>query len=146
MTAKEEVTMRVDAILVYSPEKELEVLARLANDGKEVDWKPAIIFSATYIEKLGIQKLKRYIEGKGITIDEKVEDLTLFKVASFLHEFGLIDHNDFTHINEIRKERNSMVHQKESNIAYVGESANEKYEKMKNNALRIITALRRNNH
>ena len=50
----------VDAILVYSPEKELEVLSSLAEVGDKIDWKPAIILSAAYLETFGIEKLKRY--------------------------------------------------------------------------------------
>ncbi len=52
----------IDTIFVYGPKKELEVLASLAIEGNKVDWKPAIILAAAYLEKSGHERLRRYFE------------------------------------------------------------------------------------
>lgn len=132
----------VDAILVYSPEKELEVLAELASKGNLVDWKPAIILAAAYLEKFDIYKLKRYFEEKKIQLSGKLENLSLNEVAVFLYGLGLIDEKFFTWMTQIWNERNNIVHQKGALPAYVGEEANKKYGKMISNALEIIKFLK----
>ena len=54
--------MKMDAILVYSPEKELEVLSEMAISTKEIDWKPALILSAAYLEKIGIVRIAEFLK------------------------------------------------------------------------------------
>jgi hypothetical protein len=133
----------IDAILVYSPEKELEVLAKFAQDGNIVDWKPAIILSAAYLEKFGVEKLKRHFEKKKIKIIEKLEGLSLPEVSLFLYGLGLIEEKRYTHMSQIWRERIKIVHQKGILPAYVGEEANKKYGKMIKHALEIIGNLKK---
>lgn len=141
----------VDAILVYSPEKELEVLSELASLGEKMDWKPAIILSAAYLEKFGIQKLKGYFKRKSerarkkkekvVELSGRLEDLSLPEVAILLYGLELIKPIFFTHMNQIWRERTKIVHPKGSLPAYVGEEANKKYGRMIRQALAIIQFL-----
>lgn len=133
----------IDAILVYSPEQELKILANLANSGELIDWKPAIIFSAAYLEKFGIEKLKRYFERKGIKISGKLERLSLREVAILLYGLELIKTKNFSHMNRIWKERIRIVHPKGTLPAYIGEEANKKYEKIVEDTLIIIEYLKK---
>jgi len=132
----------VDAILVYSPEKELEILSSLARDGTKVDWKPAIILAATYLEKFGVERLRRYSKEKTIKLGKELEGLSLYHVTTFLYGLGLIEDKDFSQMTQIRVERNRIVHPKGTPRAYVGEEADKKYGKMISNALRIIEFLK----
>jgi neutral trehalase len=146
----------IDIILVYSPEKELQVLTDLAKVGKEIDWKPVIILSAAYLEKFGKDKLKRYLTEQslsGVTISFKdtksrlrkkdLEELSLYNVIKFLFGLSLIKKQEFNQMDEIRKERNTIVHTKGIPPLYVGNKANDKYEKMVNNTLDIIKSLKK---
>lgn len=134
--------MMIDAILVYSPEKELEVLARLAGSGEKIDWKPAIILSAAYLEKFGAERLKKYYENKEIKPTRKLEKLSLYQITKLLYELNLIKRKHFTLMNRVRAERNKLVHPKGILPAYVGEEANKKYGKMIREALGIIQFLK----
>jgi len=100
----------VDAILVYSPEKELEILSSLARDGTKVDWKPAIILAATYLEKFGVERLRRYSKEKTIKLGKELEGLSLYHVTTFLYGLGLIEDKDFSQMTQIRVERNRCMH------------------------------------
>jgi hypothetical protein len=133
----------VDAILVYSPEKELEVLSSLAEVGDKIDWKPAIILSAAYLETFGIEKLKRYFELKKVQLGEMLKRLSLSKVANLLKSNDLINEKQFSKIKQIWNERNDIVHPKGILPAYVGGKANKKYRKMIGDALKIIEYLKK---
>ncbi len=132
----------IDAILVYSPEKELQVLTALARIGDKLDWKPAIILSATYLEKFGFEKLQRFFKQNKMKQDKKLEDLRLHGVANCLLKYELINQESFDVIDKIRKERNAIVHQKKRLPVYVGSQANEKYELMIRKAIKIIEDLK----
>jgi hypothetical protein len=146
MTNKEEKKMEkktvIDAIFVYSPEKELDVLAQLAKKGNSVDWKPAIILAAAYLERFGIEKLKRHFKDRKIKLSKRLESLSLNEVAIFLYGLEMIDDRFFTFMTHIWSERRKIVHQKGTLPAYVGDEANQKYGKMLKNALEIITSLK----
>ena len=131
-----------DAILVYSPEKELEVLAQLGERGDLVDWKPAIVLAAAYLEKFGIDRLKRYFEDRKIQLSGRLENLSLNEVAIFLYGLEMINERFFTYMTQIWSERGNIVHQKGTLPAYVGNEANKKYGKMIRNALKIIRFLK----
>jgi hypothetical protein len=133
----------VDAILVYSPEKELEVLSSLAEVGDKIDWKPAIILSAAYLETFGIKKLKRYFELKKVQLGELLKRLSLSKVANLLKSNDLINEKQFSKMKQIWSERNDIVHPKGILPAYVGGEANKKYGKMIGEALKIIEYLKK---
>lgn len=133
----------IDAIFVYSPERELKILASLATSGELIDWKPAIILSAAYLEKFCIKKLKGYFEKKEIKLGKKLERLSLPEVTILLYGLELIKTNHFAYMNKIWKERIKIVHPKGTLPAYVGEEANKKYGKMIDDALKIIDFLKR---
>jgi len=134
--------MRLDVILVYSPEKELEVLSRLASSGDKIDWKPSIILSAAYLEKFSIERLKRFFQEKKIKISGKLENLSLPQVATLLYGLDLVKDEHFTKLSQIWKERIRIVHPKGTLPAYVGDEANKKYENMIREALKIIEYLK----
>jgi lambda repressor-like predicted transcriptional regulator len=133
----------VSAIFVNSPEKELEILVALAQKGDQIDWKPAIILAAAYLEKFGIELLKKHFEKRKIQLSGKLEGLSLNDVTTFLYGLSLIDEKFFTWMTEIWKERISIVHQRETLPAYVGDEANKKYGKVIANTLEIIAFLKR---
>jgi hypothetical protein len=135
--------MMSDTIIVYSPEKELEVLSSLAEVGDKVYWKPAIILSAAYLEKFGIEKLKQYFWKKKTEFGKKLENLSLSQAATLLYGLNLIKNGDFTQINQVWSERIRIVHPKGSLPAYVGKEANRKYGKIITNALKIIESLKK---
>jgi len=135
--------MLIDAVIVYSPEKELEVLSEMAIKTKEIDWKPVIILSAVYLEKFAIFRLKEILKNRKIKLDKKIENLSLNQVSLFLYGFHQINHKEFTKINQIRRERNRIIHQKDSSIpVFFGDKANKKYKKLVENALEIISSLK----
>ena len=133
----------VDAIIVYGPEKELEVLAKLAQSGKEIDWKPAIILSATYLEKFGTDRLKQFFEKKKLNFGKSLEKLSLPQVATLLYGLDLIKPAHFTQIKQIWAERRRIIHVKRHLPAYVGLEANRKYGKWIQNTLRVIEYLKK---
>ena len=61
MTEKERVqytkSFTFNAILKFGLEKELDELAKLANDGTVLDWKSPIVIASTYLEMLGLEML-----------------------------------------------------------------------------------------
>lgn len=63
----------IDAILVYNPKTELEILSSLAIEGDKVDWKPVIVLASSYLEKFGHERLKRYFEEKQAREKKKVK-------------------------------------------------------------------------
>jgi hypothetical protein len=132
-----------DLIVVYSPEAELEILSNFAGQGNQIDWKPAIILSATYLEKYGIEKLKTYFGKKEIKLANKIERLSLPDVNMFLYGLGLIESKYFNWIERIWDERRDIIHQKGELPLYIGEEANKKYRKMIDRALEVLKFLKR---
>lgn len=118
------------------------MLAQLAEKGDLVDWKPAIILAAAYLERFGIDRLKRQFKDRNIKLNRRLENLSLNEVAIFLYGLDLIYEKFFTWITQIWSERIDIVHQKRTLRAYVGDKANKKYSEMIRNALEIITFLK----
>lgn len=137
-----EVGFSFDAFLVYSPEKELEVLAKLAEKGDLVDWKPAIVLAAAYLEKAGIDKLKNTFEPRKINPQEKLEKLRFHEVTLFLYGLWVIDEKVYDWMNRIWKERVKIIHQKEIQPNYIGKEANKTYGEMMAKALEILKFLK----
>ena len=135
--------MMIDAVIVYSPEKELEVLSMMAITTKEIDWKPAIILSAAYLEKFGMLRISEFLKNRKIKLCKKLDNLSLNDVSVFLYMLHQINDKEFTQINQIRKERNRIIHPRGTKIpVYFGEKANNKYEKMVENTINIISSLK----
>ena len=132
----------VDWIQVYSPEKELAVLVQLAEKGDQVDWKPAIILAAVYLERSSAARLKRHFEGRKITLSSKLDRLSLNDLATFLYGLELISEKYFTWMTQIWSERIDIVHPRGTLPAYVGNEANEKYGEMIRQALEIMSFLK----
>lgn len=131
--------MTFNAILVYSPQKELQVLSEFAEAGKKIDWKPAIILAAAYLEKSSIEKLQKYfIKNKKRKLPERLKKLSFTNASILLYGLGILEYKHFSWMIEIWKERIKIVHQKEELPLYVGDKANKKYGKMINHALTII--------
>jgi len=138
-----DVVIMIDAVVVYSPEKELEVLSMMAITTKEIDWKPAILLSASYLEKFGILKINEFLKNRKIKLGKKLENLTFNDIAIFLYAIHQISDKEFTQINQIRKERNRIIHPRGTLIrVYFGEKANNKYKKMVENTIKIIHSLK----
>jgi hypothetical protein len=133
-----------NAFLVYSPEAEIEHLAKNAVIGKEIDWKPAIILSATYLEKFGIEKLLRHFEGKAIQPKSILQrNLQLPEVALLLYGLGLIPEKHYTNMTQISSARRDAVHMVgKTSKNYLGEEANKIYGKMIQDTLEIIASLK----
>jgi len=137
--------MSIDATLVYSEEKELEVLSEMAMTAKEIDWKPVIILSCAYLEKFGILNMSDFFKNQKTKLGKKLDNLTLSNIAIFLYAMHQINDKEFTQINQIRKERNRIIHPRGNKIpVYFGEKANAKYKKMVENTIRIISILKSN--
>jgi hypothetical protein len=137
--------MSIGATLVYSEEKELEVLSEMAMTAKEIDWKPVIILSFAYLEKFGILNMSDFFKNQKTKLGKKLDNLTLSNIAIFLYAMHQINDKEFTQINQIRKERNRIIHPRGNKIpVYFGEKANAKYKKMVENTIRIISILKSN--
>jgi len=95
-----------NAVVVYSEEKELEILSEMAITSNENDWKPAIILSAVYLEKIGIVRIAEFLKNRKIKLGNKLDNFSLNDVAIFLYILHQIGDREFTQINQIRKERN----------------------------------------
>ena len=148
-------------IVKFSLEAELEELAKLANDGKLLDWKSAIVIASAYLEMCGLEILlqkdsfeelkKRSKNIMKPTRKEanKLEWFNLFTSSRLLLDYGLITQKQCTAIDSIRQERNNIVHNLKSEVATenynprLNPEANEKYGKMVNNAKEIIESLRK---
>ena len=162
MTEKERVqytkSFTFNAILKFGLEKELDELAKLANDGKVLDWKSPIIIASTYLEMLGLEillqkdsneELKR--RSKTIKLPKKVENkfmwCTLGKANGLLLKYDLISQKQHEMIDSIREERNKIVHRlksKEATVRYnprLNPELNEIFATMVNNAKEIIKFL-----
>jgi hypothetical protein len=135
-------TIISDAILVYSPEKELDVLSKLAEKGNQADWKPAIILASAYLEKYGIEKLKEHFKSKKIPLADRFKKLSLSDVEVLLYGLELIPEKYFTWIDQIWHERCDIIHPKGELPAYVGKEANEKYRGMIDRALEVLKFLK----
>jgi hypothetical protein len=137
--------MSIGATLVYSEEKELEVLSEMPMTAKEIDWKPVIILSCAYLEKFGILNMSDFFKNQKTKLGKKLDNLTLSNIAIFLYAMHQINDKEFTQINQIRKERNRIIHPRGNKIpVYFGEKANAKYKKMVENTIRIISILKSN--
>jgi hypothetical protein len=155
-----------DTVVKFSLEKEIDELAKLASDGRLLDWKSAIVVASAYLEMRGreilLQKespegLKKRLENMGVKIKEKPtkkEENTLrwfdlFKANLLLRVYGIITQEQFDAIDKIRDERNNIVHHLKSEVATetynprLNAEANEKYGKMVNNAKETIESLRK---
>ena len=76
-------------------------------------------------------------------LEKKIENLSLNQISLFLYSLHLINNKEYTQINQIRKQRNRIVHQKDSSGAvFFGEKANKKYKKLIENAVKIISSLK----
>ena len=137
--------MSIGATLAYNEEKELEVLSEMAMTAKEIDWKPVIILSCAYLKKFGILNMGDFLKNQKTKLGKKLDNLTLSNIAIFLYAMHQINDKEFTQINQIRKERNRIIHPRGTKIPiYFGEKANAKYKKMVENTIRIISLLKSN--
>jgi len=136
-----EIQKKSDTIVVYSAEKELEVLAQLA-EGKRIDWKPAILMATAYLEKFGIDKLKRHFRDRKRQFGGKLESLSLNQVAILLYGLEIISEDPFDFMTQMWRERINITHQKGELPAYVGDEANKKYREMIERALEILKLLK----
>jgi len=135
--------MLSNATVIYSEERELEVLSEMAIKTKEIDWKPAIILSAAYLEKFGVLRISEFLKNRRIKLGKKLDNLSLNDLSVFLYTLHQINDKEFTQIKQIRKERNRIIHPRGTRIpVYFGEKANNKYEKMVENAINIISSLK----
>jgi hypothetical protein len=153
-----------DMVAKFSLEKEIDELAKLASDGKLLDWKSAIVVASAYLEMLGrdilLQKdtpeeLKKHLKNMGVKISEKTEKrkentmrwFDLYKANLLLQGYRVITPEQFAAIDTIRDERNNIVHKLKSEKATetynprLNAEANEKYGKMVNNAKKLIGSL-----
>jgi hypothetical protein len=143
-------------ILKFSLEKELDELAKLANDGKLLDWKSAIVVTTAYLEMLGreillqkddLEELKRRYSNMPKPPRKERNWFSLFRANRLLLDYGLITPEQYTAIDSIREERNKIVHNLKSEVATetynprLNAEANEKYGKMVNDAKDIIKSL-----
>jgi hypothetical protein len=133
----------MDIFAIYSPEKELEVLARLATEGKQVDWKPAIVLAAAYLEGYGAVKLKNFFEQKETKFKERFDRVSLPEINMFLYGLGLIKSEIWKQMNTIWKERLNIVHPKGMvpEGDYLGREANKRYAPMIKKAVEIMKIL-----
>jgi len=135
--------MSIDATLVYSEEKELAVFSEMAMTGKEIDWKPTIILSCAYLEKFGLLNISEFLKNRKTKLGKKLDNLDLNDIAIFLYAMHQINDKEFTQINQIRKERNRIIHSRGTKIpVYFGEKANNKYAKMVENTINIISKMK----
>jgi len=135
--------MSSNATVIYNEEMELEVFSEMAIKTKEIDWKPAIILSAAYLEKFGVLRISEFLKNRRIKLGKKLDNLSLNDLSVFLYTLHQINDKEFTQINQIRKERNRIIHPRGTRIpVYFGEKTNNKYEKMVENAINIISSLK----
>ena len=117
------------------------MLSQLAEQRK-VDWKPAIVFATAYLEKAGIDNLKKEFEGRKASLRGCLENLSLNEVAFFLYGLKIVNEKYFTWMTQVWKERIKVVHQKGELHAYVGDEANKKYCGMIKRALEVLKFLK----
>ncbi len=135
--------MLSNAVVDYSEEKELEVISEMAFKTKEIDWKPAIILAAAYLEKCGILRINEILKNRKINLGKKLDNFSLNDVSILLYAQHQISDKEFTQISQIRKERNRIIHQRGTSIrVYFGEKVNNKYKKMVENTIKIIHSLK----
>lgn len=129
--------------VVYSEEKELGVLSDMAMTAKEIDWKPVIILSCAYLKKFGLLNVSDLLKNQKTKLGKKLDNLTLKNIAIFLYAMHQINDREFTQINQIQKERNRIIHPRGTKTpVYFGEKANNKYSKMVENTINIISTLK----
>jgi hypothetical protein len=135
--------MLSNTVVDFGEERELEVLSEMAIKTKEIDWKPAIILSAAYLEKVGILRIAEILKNRKTKLGKKLDNLSLNEVSLFLYALHQISDKEHTQINQIQKERNRIVHPRGAKIPiYFGEKADNKYKKLIENALEIISSLK----
>ena len=135
--------MSSNAVVDFGEERELEVLSEIAIKTKKIDWKPAIILSAAYLEKVGILRMAEILKNRKTKFGKKLDNCSLNEVSLFLYALHQISDKEHTQINQIQKERNRIVHPRGAKISvYFGEKADKKYGKMVENAIRIISSLK----
>jgi len=140
----------LDAILKPSPEKELVELAKLASDGGLIDWKSAIVMAAMYLKRFGLERLFQYFTAKKIPLGKgKLEKMNLNEAAILLFGLGLIEQREFNVIDEIWKERNQIIHRLNMDVLTenynprLNSEANKKFGKMINDAMDVISSLKK---
>jgi len=102
--------MLSNAVVDFGEERELEVLSEMAIKTKEIDWKPAIILSAAYLEKVGILRMAEILKNRKTKFGKKLDNCSLNEVSLFLYALHQISDKEHTQINQIQKERNRIVH------------------------------------
>jgi hypothetical protein len=127
----------------YSEENELVVLSEIIIKAKEINWKPAILLSATYLEKFGIFRISELLRNRKIKPGKKLDGFSLNDVSIFLYALHQINDKEFTQMNQVRKARNRIIHPRNNkNEIYFGEKADKKYGKMVENTIKIISSLK----
>ena len=128
---------------IFREEKQLEFLSEMAMNRKEIDWKPTIILSCTYLQKFSLLNISHFLKNRKTKLGKKLDNLDLKDIAIFLYAMHQINDREFTQINQICKERNRIIHSRGTKIpVYFGEKADNKYEKMVENAINIISSLK----
>ena len=96
----------VDALIVRSPLKFLQ-------DTIEAErYIEGVVVSAMYLERYGVDELKKYFILKKVPLDPlNLDELYLSKIIDWLCGFGIIKPHIKGWMDEVRKERNSIVHE-----------------------------------
>jgi hypothetical protein len=135
--------MLPNADATYGEIRQLEIFSEMAIKTKEIDWKPAIILSAAYLEKFGISKISEFLKNRRIKLCKKLDKFSLNEISVFLYILHQINDKEFTQINQIQKARNRIINPRGTKIpVYFGEKADNKYEKMVENAINLISSLK----
>ncbi|MEM3705974.1 MAG: hypothetical protein QXX59_08725 [Candidatus Bathyarchaeia archaeon] len=98
---KQDLKVGVQKFLVKSPR---EILEDAIRNG---EWFKGIVLSTAFFEHFGSIILERHTNG-GIR-NNKLK-LTLEKILRLLYDFKLVDESVYLKMQEIRKERNKLVH------------------------------------
>jgi hypothetical protein len=100
--------------------------------------------AAAYIERYGIERLKKNFQGRDIELGGKLDRYSLQEVALVLYSLGSIESKTYTQMIEIWRERTKIVHPESAPPKgnFLGHDANRKYGKMIKNALRIVRVLK----
>jgi hypothetical protein len=94
-----------DAIIVRGP------LKFLNDDLVQDRLLEGVIVSGMFLERYGVEMLKKYFSSKGIDDKPlKIDEMKVSQLMSILQGFGLITNETHSKIGEVLKERNRIIH------------------------------------
>jgi hypothetical protein len=108
---------------------------------KTKNWFNAVVFSAIQVERYGCDRVRLHLNSLKVEeslIEAMLDRVSLPTIAKYLKAIGDVDETEYKTIKKLNVARNNFVHRTAGSHYLVGTTANEIYEPIVKEAIRLL--------